>query len=87
MSDAWENTLSCAVRCQRCNRPLGPGDQRILSVYDHQAVCMNCKHAEEERTDYPETARAMVGQCMMETEVLYGDPGGYCFHHFYPYKC
>ena len=29
----------------------------------------------------------MIGQCLAETELLYGDPGGYCFHHFYPFTC
>ena len=24
---------------------------------------------------------------MIETEVMYGDPGGYCFFHFYPFTC
>jgi hypothetical protein len=24
---------------------------------------------------------------MAETELLYGDPSGYCFHHFYPFTC
>mgnify|MGYP002261455984 CR=1 FL=1 len=22
-----------------------------------------------------------------EPEVAYGDPGGYCYHHFYPFTC
>jgi hypothetical protein len=24
---------------------------------------------------------------MAETELLYSDPNGYCFHHFYPFTC
>jgi hypothetical protein len=24
---------------------------------------------------------------MAETELLYSDPRGYCFHHFYPFTC
>jgi hypothetical protein len=24
---------------------------------------------------------------MADTEIQYSDPGGYCFHHFYPYTC
>ena len=26
-------------------------------------------------------------QGMAETELFYGDPEGYCFHHFYPFTC
>jgi hypothetical protein len=29
----------------------------------------------------------MIGACMAETEVMYSDPGGYCYYHFYPFKC
>jgi hypothetical protein len=29
----------------------------------------------------------MIEQCMADTEVLYSDPGGYCYSHFYPFKC
>jgi hypothetical protein len=24
---------------------------------------------------------------MASTELQYGDPQGFCFHHFYPYTC
>jgi hypothetical protein len=24
---------------------------------------------------------------MVDTEVMYSDPGGYCYSHFYPFKC
>jgi hypothetical protein len=24
---------------------------------------------------------------MASTELNYGDPQGFCFHHFYPYTC
>jgi len=87
VKDSWEEALSCAVRCSRCNRGLAPSEERILSVYDHRAVCMACKKEEEARPDYGEVSRAAIGQCMAETEVMWGDPKGYCFHHFYPYKC
>ncbi len=87
MTDRWEKMISCATECTRCDNKLNPEDQRILSVYDHQSICMECKAAEEKRADYPVVSKTMIGQCMMETEVLYGDPEGYCFHHFYPYTC
>ncbi len=29
----------------------------------------------------------VVFQCLIDTEIAYGDPGGYCFHHFYPFTC
>jgi hypothetical protein len=87
MTDLWEERVSCALRCSRCNRRLGAKDQRILSVYDHEAICMECKKKEEARPDYEESSRNMIGQCMADTEGQWGDPGGYCFYHFYPYTC
>ena len=87
MADAWLETLQCAVRCQRCDRSLGPKDKRILSVYDHQPVCMACQQAEQQRPDYEEVSKQMIGQCMIDTELQWSDPGGYCFYHFYPFTC
>jgi hypothetical protein len=29
----------------------------------------------------------MISTCLADIELLYGDPGGYCFHHFHPYSC
>lgn len=87
MPDFWEQKLSCATRCYKCNRGLGSKDPRILSVYDHQPICMICKKAEEQRPDYEEISKQMIGQCLIDTEVQYSDPGGYCYHHFYPFKC
>ena len=87
MKDNWQDRISCAIQCHRCNKGLGPEDQRMLSVYDHQTICMDCKEEEEQRPDYAASSKNMIGQCMAETELLYGDPEGYCFHHFYPYKC
>ena len=87
MANQWENLVSCAVSCSRCDAGLGKGDPRILSVYDHQPICMDCKAAEERRDDYESASREMIGQCLIDTEIQYSDPGGYCYHHFYPYHC
>ena len=87
VADKWKEALSCAVVCNRCERDLTPADQRILSVYDHRPICMRCKKEEEERPDYEKTAKQAIGYCMAETEVMYSDPGGYCYHHFYPFSC
>jgi len=87
MANHWEDALSCAISCSGCNGPLGPDAKRILSVYDHRPICMDCKKKEEARPDYEAVSREMVGRCMIETEVLYGDAGGYCFYHFYPFAC
>ena len=87
MSDTWEKELACAVGCQRCGTSLTAKDKRILSVFDHQPICMTCKQAEEDKPDYAEASKQMIGTCMMETEVMYGDPGGYCYYHFYPFTC
>jgi hypothetical protein len=48
---------------------------------------MPCKKKEEEREDYPEISKKMIGSCMADSEILYGDPGAFCYHHFYPFKC
>lgn len=87
MSDEWEKELACALVCSRCSNQLDPKQERILSVYDHNPICLECKKQEEQRPDYEEVSKNMIGNCMMETELLYSDPGGYCFYHFYPFKC
>ncbi|MFZ7127081.1 MAG: hypothetical protein ACOWWM_13090 [Desulfobacterales bacterium] len=87
MSDHWEDRLACAVSCSACSKPLGPKDLRILSSFTHEPICMECKAIEESREDYAEASQKMIGQCMADSELLYGDPGAYCYHHFYPFKC
>ncbi len=87
MKENWEEKISCAIRCPRCEKPLGKDDLRILSVYDHQAICMECKKKEEKASDYKEVSKSMIGQCMIDSELTMIDPSGYCYHHFYPYKC
>jgi hypothetical protein len=87
MRDQWEENLACAIRCGRCQTTLKKHAKRILLVYDHQPICLVCKTAEEQREDYPEVAKQAIGTCMADTELRYGDPGGYCYHHFYPYDC
>jgi hypothetical protein len=85
--DQWKQKLACAVACHRCEAPLKADQQRILSVYDHEPICLACKKEEERRPDYESVSRQTIGTCMAETEILYGDPGGYCLHHFYPFTC
>ena len=85
--DSWKERLSCATHCQRCEKKLDSKDLRILSVYDHHAICMSCKKEEEKRPEYEEISRQAIGQCMIDTEMQWSDPEGYCFHYFYPYKC
>ena len=87
METTWKKKIACSTRCARCDGALTNEDKRILSVYDHEPICMPCKKEEEARPDYETTAKDMVGTCMAETELLYGDPGGYCFYHFYPFTC
>ena len=38
MKDNWEERISRATNCARCNKKLDIKDQRILSVYDDQAI-------------------------------------------------
>ena len=87
MEKNWEKTLSCADTCVRCQQPLKSKDQRLLSVYDHTAICIECKQAEEKRPDYEDVTKQMIAACMQETQKPYGDPASYCFHHFCPFKC
>ncbi|MGB5746467.1 MAG: hypothetical protein WBM69_05770 [Desulfobacterales bacterium] len=87
MQDAWAEKLSCAVQCHRCDRQLVPTDPRILSVYDHEAICTACKDEEEKRDDYGDVSKQTIGQCLIDTEIQWGDPQGYCYHHFYPFTC
>lgn len=87
MPKDWKKELDCAANCRRCGQPLETRARRILSVYDHVPICMNCKKAEEKLPDYPDVAKQMVASCIDLTGKPYGDPAGYCFHHFCPYKC
>ena len=87
MPDTWAEKLSCAIACSRCDRQLAPTDPRILSVYDHEPICTACKDDEEKRDDYEEISKQTIGQCLIDTEMQWGDPQGYCYHHFYPFTC
>ena len=87
MSLDWKDKVSCATECPKCSKKLGPGDLRILSVFDDAVICMACKAREEKRPDHEEAAKKMIGQCMIDVELQQSDPGGYCYHHFYPYSC
>ena len=87
MADKWEKDLSCAERCDVCDARLEQSDQRILSVYTHKPICMQCKEKEELQPDYSDVSKGMIAECIRDTGKPYGDPGGYCFHHFYPFTC
>ena len=79
--------MICSTECTRCHKSLQPGDPRILSIYDHNPICMECKKNEERQADYEEVSKKMIGQCMIDTELKQEDPESYCYNHFYPYKC
>ena len=83
----WKEKLMCATECARCNRKLKGSDKRILSSYDHEAICIRCKSDEEKRPDYEEVSKRMIGQCQTETDLKQSDPEGFCFNHFYAYRC
>ena len=87
MREQWEKDLACLIVCPRCSQKLDASEQRILSVYDHEPICMQCKKEEELRPDYSERSKNMIEQWMSESEVTYGDTAGYCYHHFNPFKC
>ena len=48
---------------------------------------MDCKRKEEKQPDYEDASKGMIAECLKETGRPYGNPEGYCFHHFCPYKC
>jgi len=87
MKEQWEKKLSCASTCQRCSGPFGKKDERFLSVFDHQPMCLKCKQAEEKQPGYENQSKQMIADCISTTGKPYGDPAGYCFHHFCPFKC
>lgn len=87
MTEPWKEELTCAIRCFRCDGKLDAKDPRILSVYDHRAICMTCKENEEALPDYQEVSMEMAEHCLIRAESGAGDPRGYCYHHFYPYSC
>ncbi len=87
MESAWEKRLACASRCHHCGKPLGAKDPRILSVFDHEPICAACKRVEEKRPDYADRSKQMIAGCIAETGRPFGEPAGYCFHHFCPFTC
>ncbi len=87
MRDDWKEKIMCALACTGCQKELAAQDLRILSSYTHEPICMQCKKEEEQKPDYAEISQQMIERCMNETEILYGDMGSYCYHHFYAYKC
>jgi len=87
MNKPWQEKIACAVECNRCHKPLKADDERILSCYDHEAICMACKKTEEQRPDYKDISTHMIENCTIDLELKQSDPGSFCYSHFYPYKC
>ena len=87
MEANWQKQLACADQCTKCQATLEPKDKRILSVFNHQPICISCKHSEESRSDYEDASKGMIAACIEKTNKPYGDPAGYCFHHFCPFTC
>jgi hypothetical protein len=85
--DDWEKELSCAEQCHQCGKEMGSAERRVLSVYTHYPICLECKKVEEGRSDYGDQSKGMIAECITKTGKPYGNPQGYCFHHFMPYKC
>ena len=74
MEENWEKQLACANDCHRCGKSLQNKDRRLLSVYDHQPICMACKAEEEKQPDFEDMSRQMIAACMESTDKPYGDP-------------
>ena len=82
MKPSIEEKISCAMVFEKCSKSLDQKDKRILSVYDHKTICVDCKEAEEGRPDYAEVSKDMINQCLVETEQQWADPENFCFYHF-----
>jgi hypothetical protein len=87
MNNDWEKELSCASLCPRCQNSIGDKEPRILSVFDHQPICVSCRRQEEKRPDFADQSKQMIAECIAQTGKPYGDTASYCFHHFCPYTC
>jgi hypothetical protein len=87
MTDHWEKALACATQCARCGETLGRAEPRFLSLDDHAPICAGCRRAEERGPDYEDRAKQMIAECIAATGRPYGDPAGFCFHHFCPFTC
>ncbi len=87
MREKWEKDLACLVVCPRCGGKLEANAHRILSIYNHEPICMACKEKEEQRPDYEELSKNLIEQWLSDAEVHYGDLAGYFYHHFNPFKC
>ena len=51
MSDIFTATI-----CDRCGKRLGPA--RIMSMYNTDIICMDCKEKESKRPDYKKAVEA-----------------------------
>jgi hypothetical protein len=86
MNDRWKENLKGAQSCSVCKAEIDRKSPRILSVYTHNPICLDCKQVEEKKSDYEDVAKAMISECLKKEGKPYGDPQGYCFHHFCPFK-
>ena len=87
MKPSIEEKISCAMVCEKCSKILDQKDKRILSVYDHKTICVDCKKAEEGRPDYAQVSKDMINQCLVDTEQQWADPENFCFYHFNYFTC
>ena len=60
MKDNWQERISCAIECSKCAKKLNPEDNRILSVYDHQAICFDCKKEDIDLAAFKEKYREIL---------------------------
>ena len=82
----WEEQLNSIKECPRCKKAMVSKAPRILSVYEDEVISLKCKKKEEQRPDYEEISKRMIGQCLGVMELQQNDPQGYCFFHFFPYR-
>lgn len=54
--------------CDRCGKDLSGG--RIMSMYNEDCICMECKDKETKRPDYKATAKADMDRYLRENKII-----------------
>ncbi len=59
--------------CDRCGKDLSGG--RIMSMYNEDCICMECKDKETKRPDYKETAKRDMDEYLKKNKIIvhYGE--------------
>lgn len=53
--------------CDRCGKDLSGG--RIMSMYNEDCICMECKDKEMKRPDYKEVSKKDMEECLRKYQI------------------